>query len=143
MALRSKRSQKKLKPDIIATITAPSESKSRKRRKWCVLFGFKVDDPDEVGFLSFRDQRDLALNPRASIYRIVPEVEDAKHFPCENYLLASGFAPPEKWLEFFKQEDELKDWRFHLVKRTTTNEKMTGIQANTKERKRREDTTCG
>lgn len=142
MALRSKKSQKKLKPDIIAAITAPSESKSQKRRKWCVLFGFKVDDPDEVGFLSLRDQRDLALNPSAGIYRIVPEVEGAKHFPCENYLSASSFAPPEKWLEFFKQEDELKDWRFHLVKRTTTNEKMSDIQANTKER-RREDTTCG
>lgn len=143
MVPRSKKSQKKLKPDIIDTIIIPSESsKSRKRRKWCVLFGFKIDDPDEVGFLSFRDQRDLASNSRGGLYKIVSEVEDAKHFPCENYLSASSFAPPEKWLEFFKQEDELRDWRFHLVKRMTTNEKLTSIQDNTKER-RKEGTLCG
>ena len=94
-----------------------------KPKRWCVLFGFKRDNHSETGCLAFRTSDEIKANPRVGIYKIVDDASDAKHFPCENYDNTKGFASPEKWLEFFSEESELKDWKFHLVKRTSTNEK--------------------
>lgn len=101
------------------TVTQPKP----KPKRWCVLFGFKRDNHSETGCLAFRTSDEIKANPRIGIYKIVEDASDAKHFPCENYDNIEGFAPPEKWLEFFSEEPELKDWKFHLVKRTSTNEK--------------------
>lgn len=101
------------------TVTQPKP----KSKCWCVLFGFKRDNHSETGYLAFRTPDEIKANPSIRIYKIVGGASDAKHFPCENYDSIEGFAPPEKWLEFFSEESELKDWKFHLVKRTSTNEK--------------------
>lgn len=93
-----------------------------KPKRWCVLFGFKRDNHSETGCLAFRTREEIKSNPKLGIYKIVDGASDAKHFPCENYDGADGFASPEKWLEFFSEEPELKEWKFHLVKRTSTNE---------------------
>lgn len=85
----------------------------------CALFGFRLDDHDTVGYLAFRSSKELALNRGAMLYKIVDDISDAKWFPCENYDNLSGFATPEKWLEFFNDEPTLKEWKFHLVKRTS------------------------
>lgn len=109
--------------------TRKTECKASKRR-WCVLFGFKRNDHNETGCLAFRDEEEMRLNPRLGLYKIVKDISEAKHFPCENYLSASGFAPPEKWLEFFNSERELREWKFHLVKRMSTNEKNEIVKEN-------------
>lgn len=88
-----------------------------KRRRWCALYGFNINNKDKTGYLGFRDERELRANPRLGLYKIVKCAEEAAHFPCENYLSNPDFAPPEKWLEFFKKERELSQWRFHLVTR--------------------------
>ena len=91
-----------------------------KPKRWCVLFGFKRDNHSETGCLAFRTQDEIKANPKLGIYKIVDDASDAKHFPCENYDGSDGFASPEKWLEFFSKEPELKEWKFHLVKRTSS-----------------------
>ena len=97
--------------------------KPEKKRRWCILFGFNRADHSDTGCLAFRDEEEIRLNPRLRLYKIVKNASEAKYFPCENYYNLSSFAPPEKWLEFFSREKELKDWKFHLVKKTSTNEK--------------------
>lgn len=94
------------------------------KKRWCILFGFKRDNHSETGCLAFRGEEELASNPKLGLYKIVDDASEAKHFPCENYEGKAGFASPEKWLEFFSEEPELKEWKFHLVKRTSTNAKM-------------------
>lgn len=88
-------------------------------KKWCALLGFKLSDHDEVGCLAFRSLDELRANPKIGLYKIVDDISEAKWFPCENYDGLSGFASPEKWLEFFSDEPSLKDWKFHLVRRTS------------------------
>lgn len=69
---------------------------------------FKKDNKDEVGFLSMS-------NSKKQVYKVVDDVHDAMKFPSENVLSVSGFGTPKQWLEFFKGEPELRDWKFHLV----------------------------
>lgn len=88
-------------------------------KNWCALLGFKLSDHDEVGCLAFRSLDELRANPKIGLYKIVDDISEAKWFPCENYDGLSGFASPEKWLEFFSDEPSLKDWKFHLVRRTS------------------------
>ena len=97
--------------------TEPCQSSIQKH--WCALLGFRLDNHDEVGCLALRTADELRANPRAGVYKIVDDISDAKWFPCENYDNLSGFATPEKWLEFFSDEPALKEWKFHLVKRTS------------------------
>jgi hypothetical protein len=112
-----------------------------KSKRWCVLFGFKRNNHSETGCLAFRTQDEIKANPKLGIYKIVDNAALAKHFPCENYDDVSGFATPEKWLEFFSSEPELKEWKFHLVKRTSTNETINkNISKNTTNK---DNTTCG
>lgn len=94
------------------------KTSSAKPKRWCVLFGFSRDDHSETGCLAFRSEAEIRAKPALGIYKIVDDISEAKHFPCENYDNAGGFATPEKWLEFFSEEPELKDWKFHLVKRS-------------------------
>ena len=110
---------------------------SAKKIKWCVLYGFNINDKTEVGYLALRDQDELKRNPRLGVYEVVEDESKAKRFPKENYDSQPGFAPPEKWLEFFKGEDELKDWRFHLVTKTKF------VKEDIRERDRGEEETCG
>ena len=113
-AIRSK----KKKPEQMKTVIQPK----LKPKRWCVLFGFKRDNHSETGCLAFRTSDEIKANPHIGIYKIVDDASDAKHFPCENYDNIKGFASPEKWLKFFSEEPELKDWKFHLLKMTSTNE---------------------
>lgn len=94
-----------------------------KPKRWCVLFGFKRDDHLKIGYLAFRGEAEPRAKSSLGGYKIVEDISDAKYFPCENYDDIEGFAPPEKWLEFFSEETELKDWKFHLVKQTKLSEK--------------------
>jgi len=114
----------------------------KKTKRWCILFGFKRDNHSETGCLAFRSNDEIKANPRSGIYKIVESASEAKHFPCENYDNIQGFASPEKWLEFFSSEPELKDWKFHLVKRTSTNEKNL-LSENQEEQLEKEDKICG
>lgn len=51
-----------------------------------------------------------------SYYKIVEDVDDALKFPSANIYGKEDFGTPKQWLEFFKGEDELSSWKFHLVK---------------------------
>ena len=79
--------------------------------KWYVLRGFNVDDNDNVGFLGI----DKSGTTR-DIYKIVEDLEDAMKFPSKNVYSTKGFGTPQQWLEFFKTEPALCNWKFHLVK---------------------------
>ena len=80
--------------------------------QWYAMFGFNIGNKDEVGFLS------MSKDSRRHMYKIVDDAVDAMKFPSENVLSVSGFGTPKQWLEFFKGEPELVDWKFHLVKTT-------------------------
>ena len=77
---------------------------------WFVMHGFKKDDKDTTGFLSI-DKSNLK-----EIYKIVDDVDDAMRFPSANVYNTKGFGTPKQWLEFFKGEEALSEWKFHLVK---------------------------
>lgn len=100
-----------------------SSQKEHTRRKWCVLFGYNVDNISNVGYLAFTTAEDLKTlkTSKVQTYKIVSDVKDAVHFPCENYSGNKDFAKPEKWLEFFEKEYALRKWKFHLVTRLSTN----------------------
>ena len=101
-------------------LDASAEASAKPAEKnWCALLGFKLSDHDEVGCLAFRSLDELRANPKIGLYKIVDDISEAKWFPCENYDGLSGFASPEKWLGFFSDEPSLKDWKFHLVRRTS------------------------
>ena len=102
--------------------TSQKTKKVLKHKRWCILFGFKRDGHTKTGCLAFRSMAEINANPKLGLYKIVDDASLAKHFPCENYDNIQGFANPEKWLDFFSEEPELKSWKFHLVKRTSTNE---------------------
>ncbi len=84
--------------------------KTQPKTKWFAMRGFKKDNKDEVGFLSMSKDR------RRHVYKIVDDIDDAMKFPSENVLSVSGFGTPKQWLEFFKGEPELSEWKFHLVR---------------------------
>lgn len=42
--------------------------------------------------------------------------DEAMKFPSQNIYGVKGFGTPKQWLEFFKAESELEDWKFHLMK---------------------------
>ena len=87
-----------------------SQTTTKSSLKWFVLRGFKIDNKDETGFLAIGKAR------KDSTYTIVEDVDDAMKFPSENVYRLQGFGTPKQWLEFFKGEPELEDWKFHLVK---------------------------
>ena len=74
--------------------------------------GFNQEDKDNTGFLGM----DKSGKKHRSIYKIVDSPEDALKFPSINVDNVNGFGTPKQWLEFFKGEDELSSWKFHLVK---------------------------
>jgi len=107
------------KTELVGTTSSEDTKKIEEPvfKSQCALLGFRLDDHDIVGYLAFRSSKELALDRGTMLYKIVDDISEAKWFPCENYDNLSGFATPEKWLEFFNEEPSLKDWRFHLVKR--------------------------
>lgn len=109
---------KKADQQLLLDTSAEASAKPAEKN-WCALLGFKLSDHDEVGCLAFRSLDELRANPKIGLYKIVDDISEAKWFPCENYDGLSGFASPEKWLEFFSDEPSLKDWKFHLVRRTS------------------------
>ena len=80
--------------------------------EWFVLRGFKKDDKEVTGFLSINQKK----SKKDDVYKVVEDVEDAMKFPSENVYRTKGFGTPKQWLEFFKGEDELSEWKFHLLK---------------------------
>ena len=73
-----------------------------------------IDNTDETGFLSIDKSK-----TSSSTYKIVDDIQDAMKFPSKNFYSTKGFGTPKQWLEFFKGEPELEDWKFHLVKVTS------------------------
>ena len=70
------------------------------------MFGYDRNSPDRTGWLKLT----------GSGYEVVSARVDATPFETENVSDRKGWAPPEKWKEFFNSEDELSCWRFHAVK---------------------------
>lgn len=81
--------------------------------QWYAMFGFNIDNKDETGFLSMSKSRE-----DRALYEIVDSIDEAMKFPSINIYSQKGFGTPKQWLEFFKGEPELVDWKFHLVKTT-------------------------
>lgn len=79
--------------------------------KWYVIRCFNLNDHDNTGFLSIDKSR-----TSKDVYRIVDSLEDAMKFPSINVYGTKGFGTPKQWIDFFKGEYELRDWKFHLVK---------------------------
>ena len=79
---------------------------------WFVFRGFKKDNKDETGFLA------IEPNPsrKKDLYKIVDSIEEAMKFPSDNVYGTKGFGTPQQWLSFFKGEDDLSEWKFHLLK---------------------------
>ena len=74
--------------------------------------GYRVGDKSQTGFLSIdKDSKD--------IYNVVEDANNALKFPSTNVYNVQGFGTPQQWLEFFKGEEALSDWKFHLVKVNT------------------------
>ena len=69
------------------------------------MFGYNRKSPDETGFLRLTDAG----------YEIIKDHELASGFETENLTGKKGWGSPEQWKEFFNSEEELKDWRFHVV----------------------------
>lgn len=90
-----------------------TQTKTKKQPKvdWFVLRGFNVDNNDETGFLAL-DKSENAKNT----YKIVDSQKDAMKFPSMNIYNKEGFGTPKQWLEFFKGEYELENWKFRLMK---------------------------
>jgi len=82
--------------------------------KWFVLRGFKLDDKDTTGFLGINKK--FTKGSKEPVYEIVHDKDDALKFSSENINNIDGFGTPKQWLEFFKGEDELSEWKFHLMK---------------------------
>ena len=86
-----------------------TDIKSRKKsRKSYVLFGFKKDDIDTVGY--FGDNLD-----------IVSSKYEAKQFytkpsDLSSKIALSNFGTPEQWRDFINSDDELNHgYKFHLI----------------------------
>ena len=78
---------------------------------WYVLRGFKLENEDDTGFLGINIPK-----TNNDTYKIVKSQTEALKFPSENVYEVKGFGTPKQWLEFFKGEDELSGWKFHLLK---------------------------
>ena len=74
--------------------------------KAAYMFGYDRNSPDRTGWLKLT----------GSGYEVVSARIDATPFETENVSGGKGWAPPEKWKEFFNSESELSGWRFHVVK---------------------------
>lgn len=79
--------------------------------KWYVIHGFNVDDETQTGFLGMN----MTKEPNGP-YKIVKTYDEALKFPSMNIYGIKGFGTPKQWLEFFKGEDELSNWKFNLLK---------------------------
>ena len=102
---RKKKTQKKTNKKIAKSKTPTTDV------KWYVLCGFKLENKDETGFLGIN-----APEKSKDIYKIVDSQDEAMKFPSQNIYGVKGFGTPKQWLEFFKGESELEDWKFHLMK---------------------------
>ena len=76
-----------------------------------MLHGYNKHNKDETGFLSISEPKSCG-----DIYKIVGSVNDAMKFPSVNVYNKQGFGTPKQWIEFFKGEEALSSWKFHLVK---------------------------
>ena len=82
----------------------------KQKVKWYALVGYNVDDDTQSGFLAIDKTR------KNGCYHVVKDRSQALKFPSENIYNVEGFGTPKQWLEFFKGEDELSNWEFHLAK---------------------------
>lgn len=76
-----------------------------------MLMGYNKENQNETGFLAM-DKASTGKN----IYIKTKDRNEALKFPSENVYHVDSFGTPKQWLEFFKGEDELSNWEFHLVK---------------------------
>ncbi len=97
---------KKAPNQKIAVKTAPAVD-------WFVLRCSRRDDKTVNGFLAI--DKDFRSSSK-QVYSIVEDSSNAMRFPSTNVYNTDGFGTPKQWLEFFKGENELSDWKFHLVK---------------------------
>ena len=104
---------KKTKKKAEKKMSAAAEAKAApKKAKQYVMFGFEEANPDNVAYLKVGHD---GVETIAGVYSVVADAKEATKFASENTAGKAGFAPPDKWAEFFAQEDELKEWNFHPV----------------------------
>jgi hypothetical protein len=104
---------KKMKKKAEKKTGAAAEAKAApKKAKQYVMFGFEEANPDNVAYLKVGHD---GVEMIAGVYSVVADAKEATKFASENTAGKVGFAPPDKWAEFFAQEDELKEWNFHPV----------------------------
>ena len=90
----------------------PRKSTAKKSSKidWFMLMGYNKENKDETGFLAIDNQS------KKNAYKCTKDHLEALKFPSKNVYNVDSFGTPKQWLEFFKGEDELSGWEFHLVK---------------------------
>ena len=88
-----------------------TQKAKQKKIDWFMLMGYNKENQDETGFLAM----DKASTGK-SIYIKTKDRNETLKFPSENVYHVDSFGTPKQWLEFFKGEDELSNWEFHLVK---------------------------
>ena len=105
MAKKTKKTEKK------ASVAAEAKDAPKKAKQY-VMFGFEEANPDNVAYLKVGHD---GVETIAGVYSVVADAKEATKFASENTTGKAGFAPPDKWAEFFAEEDELKEWNFHPV----------------------------
>lgn len=79
--------------------TAKSTKKAAApKAKQYVMFGFEEANPDNVAYLKVGHD---GVDTIAGVYSVVADAKDATKFASVNAAGKAGFAPPEKWAEFF------------------------------------------
>lgn len=111
MKMDKKKETKKTQKIRPKKTTSQNQSKVEHKVDWFVLMGYKKDDKDKTGFLAI-DQEKLGKNA----YVCTKDKKKALKFPSENVYNVDSFGTPKQWLDFFKEENELSDWEFHLSK---------------------------
>lgn len=76
-----------------------------------MLMGYNKENRDDTGFLAINHE-----STGKNVYKCTKNRHEALKFPSENVYNVDSFGTPKQWLEFFKGEDELSNWEFHLTK---------------------------
>ena len=77
-------------------------SRKKKKEKYAVLYGFNIKNKNKIGYLKIGQDG----------YSIVQDKNNATNFSIS---IESDKGTPEDWCQFFKEEPEISDWRFHPI----------------------------
>ena len=76
--------------------------------KYGILFGFRKDDKDQVGYFTVIDNK----------ITVTTEEELARHFPLRRRPKQKNFGTPQQWCDLINEDELLcHGYKFHVVKK--------------------------